>query len=584
MICYVTGANAIDANFNLSIRNIDRTVDLASQLVKVSAVVTLENTGSTAVKNYMYVLEYGKENLAFFSAQSGDSRTSLQVSESEDEATWSIELVELLQPGKLTSVEIETVYTHQLVPHPATITQKEKQLVMYHGSHYVCSPYHVSRQTTTINLGSKHVESYTKLKPTSLSDTTITYGPYENVLPNTKDEMAIHYENNAPFLTITNLERVIEVSHWGNIAVEEMVDLLHTGALLKGPFSRYEYQREAHSGLSSIKSFKTVLPAAASDAYYRDEIGNISTSHMKILSDSVELELRPRFPLFGGWRTHYVVGYNVPSYEYLYNSGDNYLLKMRFLDHVFDDMIVDDVTTKIILPEGAHDIYLFTPYSVERLADSLHYTYLDTKGRTVITMRKKNLVENHIQDFKLQYKFPPLLMLLEPFLIIVAFYLLFLLVIIYVRLDFSLTKDEAGESRMRVAGFCEKLLSHQNKRVTCYRNYDEQLAKLKLSKDINAFQASMKNINQEYKSESMHISDILLKLKADAPELSDKLLELQKVDRQLKEVYTLHQNLYVDKLAPGKIVRQQFIDTESQINKKKEDYTDKINGILKIIQ
>lgn len=69
----------------------------------------------------------------------------------------------------------------------------------------------------------------------------------------------IHYENNAPFLTITNLLRVIEVSHWGNIAIEETIDLLHTGAILKGPFSRYEYQREAQSGMSSIKSFKVII-------------------------------------------------------------------------------------------------------------------------------------------------------------------------------------------------------------------------------------------------------------------------------------------------------------------------------------
>jgi Flp pilus assembly protein TadB len=71
--------------------------------------------------------------------------------------------------------------------------------------------------------------------------------------------MSVHYENNAPFLTITNLERVIEVSHWGNIAVEETIDLKHSGASLKGPFSRYEYQRETQSGLSSVKSFKVII-------------------------------------------------------------------------------------------------------------------------------------------------------------------------------------------------------------------------------------------------------------------------------------------------------------------------------------
>ena len=67
--------------------------------------------------------------------------------------------------------------------------------------------------------------------------------------------MKLHFENNSPFLTVTNLERVIELSHWGNIAVEEHIDMRHSGALLKGPFSRYDYQR-SQDGASSIKSFK----------------------------------------------------------------------------------------------------------------------------------------------------------------------------------------------------------------------------------------------------------------------------------------------------------------------------------------
>lgn len=59
-----------------------------------------------------------------------------------------------------------------------------------------------------------------------------------------------------------------------------------------------------------------------------------------------------RFPLFGGWQTRYYVGYNLPSYEYLYRSGNHFILKMRMVDHVYDDQVVDEVTTRIILPEG----------------------------------------------------------------------------------------------------------------------------------------------------------------------------------------------------------------------------------------
>lgn len=72
---------------------------------------------------------------------------------------------------------------------------------------------------------------------------------------------------------------------------------------------------------------QTILPASAQDVYYRDEIGNISTSHLQVLEDSVEVEVRPRFPLFGGWKTHYIIGYNLPSYEYLYTLGASFLLK-----------------------------------------------------------------------------------------------------------------------------------------------------------------------------------------------------------------------------------------------------------------
>lgn len=176
--------------------------------------------------------------------------------------------------------------------------------------------------------------------------------------------------------------------------------------------------------------------------YFRDTNGNISTSAMRVLKDSVELDLRPRYPLFGGWKTHYTLGYNVPSFEYLFNTGDNYLLKMRLIDHIYDDMQIDEVVVKIILPEGCSNIKLITPYSVSRLGDELHYTYLDTFGRPVISFTKKNLVENHIHDFNLKYNFSRVLMLQEPLLVVGFLYILFICVIIWMRLDFSIIKEK----------------------------------------------------------------------------------------------------------------------------------------------
>ncbi|PIO33354.1 hypothetical protein AB205_0061760, partial [Aquarana catesbeiana] len=366
---------------------------------------------------------------------------------------YSVTLPSSLSPGAKTKVIIEAVYSHVLQPYPTQITQAEKQFVTFEGNHYFYSPYATTSQTTRVKLASRNVESYTKLGNPSRSDDTIEYGPFKDIPAWSHDPLKIHYENNSPFLTITSMTRLIEVSHWGNIAVEETVDLKHTGASLKGPFSRYDYQRQPDSGISSVKSFKTILPAAAQDVYYRDEIGNISTSHLLILEDSVEMEIRPRFPLFGGWKTHYMVGYNLPSYEYLYNLGDQYALKMRFIDHVFDEQLLDSLTVKIILPEGAKHagrrVFLAerTPPNLQKtpgmynicLDKKLGSNQEETCKNTIIVAYKNNLVEQHIQDVVIHYTFNKILMLQEPLLVVGAFYILFFTVILYVRLDFSIT-------------------------------------------------------------------------------------------------------------------------------------------------
>lgn len=85
----------------------------------------------------------------------------------------------------------------------------------------------------------------------------------------TQEPIVVHYENQTPFLTVTSLERVIELSHWGNIAIEETIDIVHSGAILKGSFSRYDYQKDTRSNQPSVKSYKTILPASATEVYYR---------------------------------------------------------------------------------------------------------------------------------------------------------------------------------------------------------------------------------------------------------------------------------------------------------------------------
>lgn len=240
----LTYTNALEkVNSNIVNKNVERSIDIASQLVKTTATITLENTGKEPVKEFLLAQEPNLIGTLAFTSVKDALKDDLLVVDAEveyhsDKKLQVAHLKSPLEPGRTTTVFLEQVITKGLTPYPSSITQKDKQLVTYFGSHYFYSPYYTTKQKTDVVVGTRNIENYSKLKPFSQSDSTITYGPYNNVAPFTEDQLVVHYENNAPFLTVTRLERFIEISHWGNIAVEEHIEIRHTGAKLKGPFSR----------------------------------------------------------------------------------------------------------------------------------------------------------------------------------------------------------------------------------------------------------------------------------------------------------------------------------------------------------
>uniref|UniRef100_A0AC11ESK3 Ribophorin I n=1 Tax=Ovis aries TaxID=9940 RepID=A0AC11ESK3_SHEEP len=530
--------------------DVKRTVDLSSHLAKVTAEVVLAHAGSGSsprAASFLLALEPELEaRLAHLGVQvkgEDEEENNLEVRETNIKGKsgrfFTVKLPVALDPGAKISVIVEAVYTHVLQPYPTQITQSEKQFVVFEGNHYFYSPYPTKTQTMRVKLASRNVESYTKLGNPTRSEDLLDYGPFRDVPAYSQDTFKVHSENNSPFLTITSMTRVIEVSHWGNIAVEENVDLKHSGAVLKGPFSRYDYQRQPDSGVSSVRSFKTILPAAAQDVYYRDEIGNVSTSHLLVLDDSVEMEIRPRFPLFGGWKTHYIVGYNLPSYEYLYNLGDQYALKMRLVDHVFDEQVIDSLTVKIILPEGAKNIQVDSPYEISRAPDELHYTYLDTFGRPVIVAHKENLVEQHIQDIV----------------------------------------DPAAEARMKVACITEQVLTLVNKRLGLYRHFDETVNRYKQSRDVSTLNSGRKSLETEHKALTSEVALLQSRLKAEGSDLCDKVSEMQRLDTQVKEL-VLKAAVEAERLVAGKLKKDTYIENEKLISGKRQELVSKIDHIL----
>jgi oligosaccharyltransferase complex subunit alpha (ribophorin I) len=62
----------------------------------------------------------------------------------------------------------------------------------------------------------------------------------------------------------------------------------------------------------------------------------------------------PRFPIFGGWKTTWYTGYNVPLDGYLRRiaNTEKYILKVPVIVPL-KEASYEDIEVRVVLPEGA---------------------------------------------------------------------------------------------------------------------------------------------------------------------------------------------------------------------------------------
>lgn len=411
---------------------IDRIIDLSSQIVKIT-----ERFHLSEIPDY-YTIKLDpahKKHLAYIEATiDGQSVSLLDKSDGSFEA-------DLRNRNTKQPLVVISVYTKLLQPYPAEIKQDERQLVRYQGSQTTLSPYLTKTITTKFKLpNASRLESFTKATKMTTGTNKLIYGPFQDVQPNSAEPVSIHFENNNPFVAIKHLTRTVELSPWSrsiNIANEVKVE--HVGARLKGPFSRFEFQRDHGNGISSVRNFIAELPRLSNNIYFRDGIGNISTSTIKVTSTKTIVGIKPRFPLFGGWFTDFNLGYSVPMNEFVNEpvAGNNFRLSIPFADVLYDNMFVEDATLKVIFPSGTSNIDVKNQIGFERLIDGLSYSYLDVVGRPVVVLKKTNLVTQHLEGKPLviRYDYSKIYMLQEPLLLVAVAVGILMLGAIYSKLS-----------------------------------------------------------------------------------------------------------------------------------------------------
>ncbi|PGH06840.1 hypothetical protein AJ80_08113 [Polytolypa hystricis UAMH7299] len=324
-------------------------------------------------------------------------------------------LPEPLAPSSQLTLGISYYILGALDPLPVTIDQDDRQYLTHSFSAYVPSAYVTDNQKTKLKLPNTDIPDFTKttgLKSDSSPDpekqgSSLVYGPYKtsSIAPGTIELINIRYELTKPVLICSLLERDIEVSHWGgNLATEDRYWLRNGGAQLKNHFSRVSWAMKSYQNLptSALRELKVPLKPGSVDPYFTDEIGNVSTSRFRP-GPKATLELKPRYPVFGGWKYSFTIGWNNALSSFLRVDGvDTYLLKVPFLEgpKMTEGIQYEKVDLRVVLPEGARNVkYELVddgrsgmPYEVSSEI-SLHKTFMDTLGRTVLKLSMENVAD-----------------------------------------------------------------------------------------------------------------------------------------------------------------------------------------------
>jgi len=485
---------------------VERIIDLSTQFTAEECYYGTTNTGSAFVNSFEVAIK--KDNLSHWyiskvtEKQITEQETTEKLSPIQNEFVrvetlnneeYNIMKVTFDKPlgaNQEIIIKVETIHTHEMTPKPPRISQAELQQMLWSGNLYAATTIPVSRQAVQVRC--MQAISYTEdYKPVAINEQKqmITFGPYFDVPAWSYTEIYVHFFNTARFITVDSLVRDIEVSHWGNVAVEESFVLHHGGTPLEGTFSRLDYMM-GRTG-NSIPQFVQHLPQGAHEIYYRDIIGNISTSHVSRRADFVNFEIIPRFVMFGGWQDEFKIGYNLPTNPYLTVQDNRYVLDLPFVNN-FDDAVFDNVLINIILPEGASNVDVSSSVEFFDKQETTKKTYLDTTGRVVISIRASNLVSEHrYQRLVVSYDFETSGMVREPLFLIAGFCCFFLAAIVYFRTNITIhdMSHLEDENTAKAKQLSEEFLSILKQRDAKYEPMSGRNAAKKLSQfnsDMNS--------------------------------------------------------------------------------------------------
>lgn len=381
-----------------------RTVDLSRSYVHEALQLTIRNIGDEA--DNLYMLPFTTEvadSLSAVSCMLKDKNIFIdcaltnqfeELPNGQNLQYGAVKLPGLLQPQGEVELVISYSYNTNRYPVPARIEMMDVQTLVLETESLPLSPYPTDKFTLNI-IGTNSIEKLDeeKSKNSKRKSGSYSFTTDDVTEPFTFERSKFLYEHNLPLTRAANLNREAWVSHWAStIEFKEDYDLVNDAAELASGFSRSKFMMNGLGKKPShaLVALDMILPEDSHSHYYTDLVGMVSTS--KIFAS--HYILKPRFPIYGGWKFNFTIGWTNPLSNYLkVLSDEEYILSVPLLQGP-QDIFYDSVNLSVYLPEGAMIEEVQVPVMNYTSDTSYAHSYFDlTSGHTKVTIEMKNLNE-----------------------------------------------------------------------------------------------------------------------------------------------------------------------------------------------
>ncbi|KAJ3642454.1 hypothetical protein Zmor_025242 [Zophobas morio] len=376
--------------------------DLRNQFALTKNLIIFQNRGPNTIHTYKYIVaEPDPHRIHFYNPEGTELEFEQTPTNESRFSSFVVDLNRNIHPNEKYTLLGKIAYVRKIQPAQKNRHENEDQVMKFENQARFFSSYYTKFSKVEYLLRNESLIE-TSLVPSFRTNTSLVYIFY-NTVRFDSSLIEIVFVNNNAFLTITNLERTIDINHFGKIIIEDEVIVRNIGARLVGPYSP-----SALAPLSDQKGASnwlyTHLPASAENVQFYDVLGNSSATKIYHFLNYMTLKFRTRYPLFGGWKTSYVLRYEVPLYEYLFTLDSSFLLQIRAIDYVLDKMAIESVTIRIVLPEGALIKGIVKPEIIDFKNEEVSCLGgLCLFGRPVLVLNGSDLFDDYIVNVNVEY-------------------------------------------------------------------------------------------------------------------------------------------------------------------------------------